>query len=292
MKIALGTVQFGINYGVTNPSGRSPIQEVRQILEFASKNGISMLDTAPSYGESEKVLGGNSLTNFNLVTKTPFIKRQIIGESEVDYVVKVFYDSLKKLGVKSLYGLIIHQISDIYKSGFEKLYVKLKQLKENGLVKKIGISVYEQSEIDYFLGRYKFDLIQLPLNVFDQRLLKTGTLSKLKEEDIEIHARSIFLQGILLAEPEVLHSQFREAQCVHTRYYEDLRANGLSLLEGALYFIKDITEIDYAVIGVNNFKQLNEIYNSYLNIMNYKNVGIDYTKHSVSNEKIIDPRKW
>ncbi|MFD1446455.1 aldo/keto reductase [Oceanobacillus profundus] len=292
MKIALGTVQFGLDYGITNSAGKTPIHEVKQILEFAYKNGINIIDTAPSYGESETVLGENRLSDFNFVTKTPTIESQIIRESDVDYVVKVFYESLMKLKVDSLYGFIMHQINDIYKPGFEMLYEKLQELKSKGLVKNIGISIYEQPEIDYFLGLYQFDLVQLPINVLDQRLVKTQILSKLKKERIKIHARSIFLQGILLTNPEALHPQFRDAQDILSSYYEDLRAKELSLLEGALLFIKERTEIDYAVIGVNNLEHVKEIYNAYLNIMNYKKVDIDFTRYSVSNEKILDPRRW
>lgn len=292
MKIAIGTVQFGMNYGITNSLGMIPMDEVKKILEFANERGINILDTAPSYGESEKVLGENNITSFHIVTKIPFIESEKIKESDVDYVSKVFYESLRKLKVNSLYGLIIHRISDIYKPGFELLYAKLKELKKSGLVKKIGVSIYEQSEIEYLLERYKFDLIQLPINVFDQRLVKTKILSKLKKEDIEIHARSIFLQGILLTQPNKLQSNFRDIQSVFTGYYKDLQSNGLSLLEGALLFIKEIPDLDYAVIGVNNLKQIKEISNAYLKIKDYKIGSIDFSKYAVSNEKIIDPRKW
>ena len=105
------------------------------------------------------------------------------------------------------------------------------------------MSVYEHSEIDYLFNRYKFDMIQLPINVFDQRLDKNGTLSKLKEANIEIYARSIFLQGVLLTEPSVLHSRFSNIENIFNQYNQDLQKNGLSKLEGALQYINARKEI-------------------------------------------------
>lgn len=292
MKMALGTVQFGMDYGITNSAGIIPKGEVKQILEFANKNGINMLDTAPSYGDSELVLGENNLNNYRIVTKTPHLKNQKITKSDVIYVEKILYESLKKLKINRSYGLIIHKTEELYKPGFELLYSKLNELKKQGLVEKIGISIYEQAEIDYFLGRYKFDLIQLPMNVFDQRLVKSKILSELKKEETEIHARSVFLQGVLLTNPNDLDARFREVQNMFTNYYEELQAKGLSLLEGALLFISSIPEIDYMVMGVNNLKQLQQIYKAYSKIKHDNKVDIDFSKYAVSNEKIIDPRKW
>ncbi|MEK4228433.1 aldo/keto reductase [Solibacillus sp. FSL H8-0538] len=292
MKLALGTVQFGMDYGITNSEGKTSFQEIESILRFSHEQGIVLLDTAPSYGDSEKVLGGNSLNDFDVITKTPYIKNEVIAKSDIEEIEEVFYQSLENLNVDSLYGLFVHQTKDMYKEGSDKLYEKMLDFKERGIVQKIGVSIYEKSEITDLFNRYKWDMVQIPVNVLDQRLIKDGTLSELSDKGIEIHARSIFLQGLLLTDSFKLESRFKSVNKYLAQYYNDLHLIGMTKIEGALNYINEISEIDYAVIGVNNLLQLKEILLAYKRINNDNSFRIDYSNYAVVNENIIDPRKW
>jgi len=191
-KLALGGVQFGIDYGIANTKGQVQIEEVQSILNYAKKNGVNILDTASGYGDSEEVLGKVGVDNFQIITKTTSIKQGVNG------VVRIFYQSLKNLKQKKAYGLLIHDIGEIEHKQFDTLLIELARLKRQGLVKKIGVSVYNSQQIDYVLDNFSIDLIQLPINILDQRLINDESLVKLKKHNVEIHARSALLQGLLL----------------------------------------------------------------------------------------------
>ena len=191
-KLALGGVQFGIDYGIANTKGQVQIEEVQSILNYAKKNGVNILDTASGYGDSEGVLGKVGVDNFQIITKTTSIKQGVNG------VVRIFYQSLKNLKQKKAYGLLIHDIGEIEHKQFDTLLIELARLKQQGLVKKIGVSVYNNQQIDYVLDNFSIDLIQLPINILDQRLINDESLVKLKKHNVEIHARSALLQGLLL----------------------------------------------------------------------------------------------
>lgn len=292
MKLSLGTVQFGLDYGITNQSGKTTSEEVSAILAYAKKNNIAILDTAAAYGDSEKILGYHNTNDFKVITKTTAIQNEKIDSSDIIRMENEFLDSLNSMRIESVYGLLIHSPSDLEKENADILYEKLVELKARGLVEKIGVSVYSKQEIDYLYNKYSFDLIQIPINVLDQRLLESQTLQKLKEKDIEIYARSVFLQGVMLNKPSTLDNRFKDALLTLHQYHAELSVHGLSPLEGALLFINQIREIDYAVVGVNNEKQLEEIYSAYKKVSTAIDRKIDFSKYATHDEKIIDPRSW
>tara|TARA_B100000795_G_C22778408_1_gene431116 strand:+ start:148 stop:993 length:846 start_codon:yes stop_codon:yes gene_type:complete len=251
-KLALGTVQFGLDYGLSNDKGKTSYEEAKKIIKILKVNNIDTLDTAPEYGSSEKVLGKIGVNNFHLVTKTSPLK---FG---VDNVIKSFHQSLKNLNTKSVDGLLIHNIEEVKDSAFDDLFKELLRLKQDKLINKIGFSAYMPEQVDFLLNNFDFDLIQVPINVFDTRLIDGGQLLSLKNKKIEVHARSIFLQGLLLdfKKLDVYFSQWiNQFNC----YQEEVNASNLSLLEYALNYVINIKEIDKVVVGVNNEKQLIEI---------------------------------
>ena len=252
MKLALGTVQFGLDYGVANLSGQVTIDEVRSILTFAKNNKIDTLDTASGYGNSEQVLGRCGVNNYQIITKT------ISLENSVDKVIDGFYESLENLGQKQVEGLLVHDINNIENKRFDALFRKLKELKQRGLIKKIGFSTYTSEQVNFLLKNFDFDLIQLPFNVFDVRLIEGGQLQVLKSKGIEVHARSVFLQGVLL-DFDNLSGYFLTWKKQFMGYQAMVKNSGLSLLEYALNFALSIEEIDKILVGVNNKNQLREI---------------------------------
>ena len=253
MKLALGTVQFGIDYGIANTKGQVQIEEVQSIIDYAKKKGVNMLDTASGYGDSEEVLGKAGIDNFQIITKTTSIKKGVNG------VVRIFHQSLKNLKQQKVYGLLIHDIDEIEHKQFDALLIELARLKQQGLVKKIGASVYNSQQIDYILDNFPIDLIQLPINILDQRLVNDESLVKLKKYNVEIHARSVFLQGLLLMPIDTIPSWFNPIKDALKLFHKQAKKQNLTKLQLALGFVQSLTEIDKVVVGVNSLQQLREI---------------------------------
>lgn len=277
-KLALGTVQFGQDYGVTNNKGKISANEAEKILKFLEFNNIDTLDTAPSYGVSEKVLGMIGIENFNVISKTMPL------ELGVRNVIKSIYQSLNNLNISNLDGLLIHNINEVYDNKFDNLYQELIRLKQEKLINKIGFSTYTPDQVDFIIYNFDFDLIQVPFNVFDTRLIEGGQLSLLKNQNIEIHARSIFLQGLLLSFNE-LDNYFLKWIGEFDRYQEIVKGSNLTLLEYALNFALNIQEIDKVIVGVNSRKQLIEINDAILDQMNLQ-------AFNINDEKLLNPSLW
>ncbi|MDC0407645.1 aldo/keto reductase [Candidatus Thioglobus sp.] len=278
MKIALGTAQFGFDYGVTNQSGQVAIDEVEKILNYAKSNGIDTLDTASGYGNSEQVLGNVGIDSYQIITKTVSIK------NGVNKVIKGFYQSLKNLGKNSVDGILIHDINELDDKNFDNLFKQLDELKQNGLVNKIGFSTYTPKQVDFLLENFDFDIIQLPVNVFDNRLIKGGQLKALKNRDIEVHARSIFLQGVLL-DFENLTGYFQIWKEQFGKYQIMVDESELSLLEYALNFALGIQEIDKILVGVNSENQLKDIIQASTNQHNLD-------AYPISDTSLLNPGLW
>jgi aryl-alcohol dehydrogenase-like predicted oxidoreductase len=277
-KLALGTVQFGLNYGITNHNGQVTIDEVKNILNCAKGNGINILDTASGYGDSEKVLGEIGVNNFQIITKTTPLQ---LG---VDNILQSFHQSLADLNVASVDGLLIHNINDTKDKKFDSLYKELDKLKQDKLINKVGFSTYTPEQVDFLLNNFDFDLIQVPFNVFDTRLIDGGQLQALKHKNIEIHARSIFLQGVLL-DFDNLSNYFSTWKGQFDEYRAIVKESGLSLLEYALNFGLNIEKIDKVLVGVNSEKQLREIASSIKK-------GVDLNAHPIYDVNLLNPSNW
>lgn len=290
MKIGLGTAQFGLDYGISNGAGRVSQEEVRSILTFAAETGIEMLDTAVAYGEAERVVGNHlqSATHFRLVTKLPRVPAELPPQQVLDWVRQQLSGSLDRLGQSSLYGLLVHGAQDLLGSLAEPLFSALLTLQDEGLVKKVGASVYTAAEIDGLLGRFALDIVQLPINLLDQRLLESGHLQKLRQRGVEIHARSLFLQGLLLMDPDTLPEHFFSAVPALKRFRTALRQLEFTPLQAAVAFAHAIPEIDIAVFGVTCCAELREIVST-------GGTGPDidwYRPFGLTDEKILNPALW
>ena len=278
MKLALGTVQFGLDYGVTNYDGQVTIDKVKSILNYAKDNGIDTLDTAAGYGNSEQVLGEVGVNDYQVVTKTTSLKNGIDG------VIKGFYQSLDSLNIGQVDGLLIHNIDDTKDKRFGKLFHKLNELKEEGVIKKIGFSTYTPEQVDFLLENFDFDLIQVPFNVFDTRLVEGGQLKALKKKNIEIHARSVFLQGVLLS-LDSLSDYFTTWDAQFEQYQELVREKELSLLEYALNFALNTQELDKILVGVDSVNQLTDIVNAFKS-------DVDLKAFKIDDINLLNPNLW
>lgn len=289
MKIGLGTVQFGIDYGISNQNGKTSLDEIEKILDVAMHNGISVIDTAAMYGTSEEALGKTLHGNhrFKIVTKTPRFTSSSITSDDVQRLEDSFFQSLHKMKRASFYGLLIHNADDLLSENGHLLFAKMSELKQKGLVEKIGVSVYTALQIDNILDNFQIDLVQLPINVFDQRLLISGHLSKLKKRGVEIHARSAFLQGLLLMSPETLLPFFDSVREHLENYHRTIQQHGFSPVRAALGFLINIPDIDFIICGVNNHIQLKEICAEAAPVK-----SIDFSNFALSEESILNPSNW
>jgi len=289
MKIGLGTAQFGMDYGISNGAGKIPITEVREILDLAGCENISVIDTASVYGNSEEVIGNNLPKNsdFSIVTKTPIFTNKSIAQKDVVTLKDTFLCSLKNLKQASIYGLLIHAPDDLLKKGGNALWDTMYDLKNQGLVKKIGISVYNGEQIDRILENFLPDLIQLPLNVFDQRLLHSGHLTKLKKMGVEIHARSVFLQGALLSKVGMLPECVKGMRSYLQRYYQFVFKNRWTPIQAALGFVLGIKEVDVAFVGVDSCSHLQDIINFAKPLDNDL-----FFPFIIDEDTVLNPSKW
>lgn len=291
-KLAIGTVQFGKSYGISNQVGQTDIDEVSAILAYAREHGIVTLDTAAVYGNSETVLGhvisSNHREEFQIVTKTPQFNNIAITSKELSVLRVTFEQSLRYLGVSKIDGLLVHACDDLFVENGHMIYKELEKLKAQGKVNKIGISVYSSQQITRALNQFEMDLVQLPINVFDQRLIEDGSLDQLKEKNIEIHARSIFLQGLLLTPLESISPWFGPILPLIKRFHKLAQEMELSPLQLALGFVNTLQNVDRILVGVNNLAQLKEI-------LNAQNIFINVARcHelSIKDPRFINPVNW
>lgn len=290
MKLGLGTVQFGLNYGISNRAGKTAPLEAREILGLAAQHGIRVLDTAAGYGESEEVLGlALSETRwFSVVTKTPAFRGKQITDASAGELKRSFHDSLRKLQQPKIYGLLAHSADDLLAPGGERLVEAMLELKGRGLVSKIGASVYGSAQVEALLERCPIDLIQLPLNVFDQRLLAGGQLRHLKDAGIEVHARSVFLQGLLLMPAAGLPAYFDPIREHLACFHAFARDSGMSPIQAALDFALGVAEVDHVILGVNTRHQL-------LEILSQPPAGAKpeaWRKFALDQTAMLDPSQW
>ena len=279
-KLAIGAAQFGMAYGVTNVRGKVPAPEVGRILErLAATLPELVIDTSPSYGDSEEVIGRELqklCLTASIVTKTSYMPETILS---------TFDRSLEHLQVESIHALLDHSAHTLLGRKGDMAFQALYRLKKEGRVRKIGASVYDGEEIDALLDRYSLDLIQAPLSILDQRLIKSGHLQRVKERGLEFHARSVFLQGVLLVDPasedlQQFTGPVRNLTAV-------ARSEGLSPLQAALGFVLGRPEVDRAVIGVISCDQLDEIFASATG----RTVSAP-ERLALTDPKLLDPRVW
>jgi len=281
-KLALGTAQFGMSYGIANTSGQVSRDEAKAILELASVNGIDTIDTAIAYGESEACLGDVGVENFRVATKLPplpdgvtTIEEWIEGEVEA---------SLKRLRLDSLYVLLLHRSVQF---GIPAVRTALERLKQGGKVQKIGVSIYSPDDLDAIPVVGALDIVQAPLNLVDRRLVTGGWLDRLHGDGIEIHTRSAFLQGLLVMPRSSIPDRFARWGGLWDAWHAWLSANSLSPIHACLAYALSFPQVDRVVVGVETAQQLSQLIEAATEPMN-----IEFPDIASTEEQLINPSLW
>ncbi len=290
--ICLGSAQFGLNYGATNKSGIVSETEIASILKLAHESSLHFIDTAQAYGHSQLALGKNikSIHDFKIISKLSPQEQASFSPSDISKWDHEIENTCSNLGTKSLDSFLIHNAEDLLKSGSSLLRDWIFNLRKSGIVSRIGISIYDSrilTEIDYS----GFDLIQLPLSLYDQRLLFDGTLDLLHSKGIAIHARSIYLQGLLLTPandwPSWICKRIKDR---HRLLEEFALKKPCELIDVALGFIKSLPNLEAIVVGICSQDELKQLLTHWNKSTPWQ--SDEFKSWSISDTSVIDPRYW
>ena len=284
MNIALGTANFGSKYGI-NKKNINSIKNIKKILKYCSANKINILDNAQSYGSSEKLLSQCKLKKFKVITKIKLPKKY--NKKDINKnIIKSLFETILKLKINKFYAILIHKFSKKKQDNLRLISI-LKEIKKKKLVKKIGISVYSPEELERIWIYWKPDIVQCPLNVLDQRFYRSGCLNKLNKLKIEVHIRSIFLQGLLLKNYNKIPKKFVKWNYLFKRWIKFCNINKVSQLEGCIQFINSLKFSSKVIIGFANLNQIKQII-----MIAKKSNKMKLFKYYSNNKRLIEPRLW
>lgn len=256
-RLALGTVQFGIPYGIANKTGQVNPEEIPKILSRAWASGIDTLDTAMEYGESEQRLGEADVKQWKIISKLPKIPEHC--SDVASWLEESLIRSLNRLKVPKIYGLLLHHPQQLLGAQGEDLYRALVDAREQDKVEKIGISVYSPDELGALWPYFQFDLVQAPYNILDRRLITSGWLARLNRAGSEVHVRSVFLQGLLLMDAGKRPEKFNRWQSLWENWHRWLIDHKSTALQTCMGFALLEDEISRVIVGVDSLKQLEKI---------------------------------
>lgn len=291
--LCLGTAQFGLPYGITNTTGQVDRGEVGRLLALAARGGVHWLDTAQAYGEAEAVLGAclPSGHRFGLISKLPAQPAQAFTTASEQAWEDDLQRSLRRLGCSSLDGFLLHQAADLHRPDGDRLLAWLQSLQERGLARRIGVSIYGGAELEP-LPLDQLQLVQLPLSLYDQRPLRDGTVARLRQQGIAIHARSLYLQGLLLAPapqwPAWIDPAFRQH---HARLEAWAADHGTSTLALALAFASRCSTLEAAVVGITREPELAALLQHWNDPADPWRIG-DPESWAWPEGNSLDPRCW
>jgi len=285
-RLVLGTVQFGMDYGINNERGKIPVNEVLNILKLAKENGINTIDTAYGYGESEQILGNifNSQNDlcFNIISKFP-------KTNDASTINGCFHKSKEKLKTKKLFGYLAHDTDSIIQN--PTLWDEVIKLKQKQLVKKIGISVYFPRQAEWFLERnLPFDIIQLPYNILDNRFLYL--FEELKIKNVEIHVRSVFLQGLFYKSINTLSTHFDSIKGKLIKLNEIANSNNIPMNSLLLCYVLLNLNVEKVVIGIDSINNLKDNIKALEWIDKVSTIRSILEDFYIDDENILLPFNW
>lgn len=283
-KLIIGTANFGLKYGLSNDYKKLKNSNIKKILNYAKKNNLNFFDTSNMYGDAEEKLSLLSKNNFKIITKVKITKKNFV--EIYDEILNQVKNSLKVLRKNKLYAVLIHNTIYLKNYQLNLAFKSLYKLKKRGLILKIGFSTYGDCKIQNLLGKHKLDIIQTSINALDQLALKPKLIKLYKKKKVEVHARSIFLQGLLLKKNIKLPLNIKSLWKKNMHKWFDLcMQKKTKPLVMALSIVLN-TNINKIIIGVDSIKQIDEILNSKL---------VDYLQKEIKFKKkelMINPYLW
>ena len=282
-RIVLGGAQLGLPYGILNGGETLSREEVARILDTAVDRGIDSIDTAIAYGQSESIIGETSQNRFNIISKLPPLPVDISNVSE--WVHSQVQGSLSRLKCTSLDALLLHRPQDLTGAQGAELYAAIESLIAKRMIRRFGVSIYSPDDLEGIVGTFDIHVVQAPLNVFDRRIL--GVTDLLSALNIEVHVRSVFLQGVLIASPKNRPHRFQPWSEHFAIFDKWVRSTGMSAIACCMGFALQQPGVAKLVIGTTSAKSLDEIMNSIPNSL------LEVPAHLQSSvEQLIDPRFW
>jgi len=285
-KLVLGSANFGLDYGLANKLGKISEKEFENILSLAAGAGVEMIDTAQSYGDSEKRLGARSSDGyFKIITKINVALDDDQQKNKISCLVK---QSCNRLNQPRLYAVLLHRPEILLSDQGFAIIKELRSLKDQNFISKIGISIYEPEILQEISRLFQFDIVQMPFNIFDQQILLSGWSNKLKDRGVEIHTRSVFLQGLLLMRKPSLHNYFiRNWPESFKTWYKFLKDYNLNCLNVALSFALKQDWIDKIVVGVDSSAQLRALLE-----IEKSPLSLDFPQIQCDDPNLINPSNW
>lgn len=282
-RIVLGGAQLGLPYGILNGGETLSREEVARILDTAVDHRIDSIDTAIAYGQSESIIGETSQSRFNIISKLPPLPVDVSNVSE--WVHSQVQGSLSRLKCTSLDALLLHRPQDLTGAQGAELYAAIGLLLAEKVIHRFGVSIYSPDDLEGIIGTFDIHVVQAPLNVFDRRIL--GVTNRLSALNIEVHVRSVFLQGVLIASPKNRPQRFEPWSEHFALFDEWVRSSGVSAMACCMGFALQQPGIAKLVIGTTSAESLDEIMNSIPNSV------LEVPTHLQSSvEQLIDPRFW
>lgn len=258
--MTLGTVQLGMNYGIANNAGKPDEAKSFSILRSALENGVTTLDTARAYGDSEQVIG-RFLKQWEgqmpvICTKIPHVPDEQANQIE-KYVVESMETSLTNLGVSKVGAVMLHSAPDVAAYG-KTLADAMEKLVKLGYTEQVGVSVYDNAQIEEMLKYDVYSVTQVPMSIFDQRLIACGAVDRLKERDVTVFVRSVFLQGLFFLDPDKMEDPILvEHAAPKIRILRQIaEAEGMNVAQLAIAFMRDCAGVTSLVLGADTPDQV------------------------------------
>jgi aryl-alcohol dehydrogenase-like predicted oxidoreductase len=284
-RLSLGTVQFGLPYGVANTSGQVDEATVHTILRLAEDSGVYALDTASAYGSSESAIGSFGGETWRITTKLAALPDDC--DDLGAWVESELRGSVERLRTKSVDTVLLHHPDDLLGTHGDELHEALMNCRKQGLFRAHGVSLYRAGDLERFVGRFHIDAVQLPFNILDREFVTGGYARALRKAGIEVQVRSIFLQGLLLLSLDEQIRRFPAGETTWRRFADWTAEEEISPFEACVRFAMGQADIDAIIVGVDSVEHLTTL------LVTAEKPPIDVPLDIVSvNPDVIDPRRW
>jgi aryl-alcohol dehydrogenase-like predicted oxidoreductase len=290
-RLGIGTAQFAFAYGATNRRGRVAKDEARRVLRLAARAGMGLVHTSSTYGDCESLLGceADVIAPMRIALKLPPLRVSEIGAVETAALLASLERSRAALRRGRIDSVLFHEARELTLPGARRALDALLEAKALGAIGRIGVTAYDPQELAYARQLFVPEVVQIPLNLLDQRFAKRGLLADLKRSGMEIHVRSVFLQGTLLVEPDRLPAMLHWARSHFGAVADFIEKHGLTRLQACLSYVLSLRHVDSVVVGVTGTDELDAILAA---LETLPSVLPDFSVVAVNEERIINPTHW